>query len=110
MCKLHIIKRYLKLVYNFAISQICSNICHCLFQDVGSIVNHAMMTSKDMMEINLLGSGLPEMTWKQLENYAGKSVGIRRFINFVNMMRVRTKALENTERHCISPTFYNYRL
>ncbi|KAK3757984.1 hypothetical protein RRG08_058296 [Elysia crispata] len=71
------------------------HICNHLFIaliDVGSIVNHAMMARKDMMEISLLGSFLPEMTLQQLENYAGKSVGLCRFLNFVNMMRMWSKA------------------
>ncbi|RUS84180.1 hypothetical protein EGW08_008067, partial [Elysia chlorotica] len=77
------------------LSKCLPNICNHLFIaliDVASIVNHAMMARKDVMEISLLGSFLPEMTPQQLENYSGKSVGIRRFLNFVNMMRMWSKA------------------
>lgn len=77
------------------LSKCLPNICNHLFIaliDVGSIVNHAMMARKDIMEISLLGNFLPEMTLQQMEDYGGKSVGIRRFSNFVNMMRMWSKA------------------
>ncbi|GFR96782.1 phosphoenolpyruvate synthase [Elysia marginata] len=77
------------------LSKCLPNICNHLFIaliDVGSVVSHAMMANKDMMEISLLGSFLPEMTLQQLEDYAGKSVGFRRLHNFVNMLRMWSKA------------------
>ncbi|GFO47324.1 phosphoenolpyruvate synthase [Plakobranchus ocellatus] len=77
------------------LSKCLPSICNHLFIaliDVGSIVNHAMMARKDIMEISLLGSFLPEMTTQQMENYAGKSVGFQRFLNFISMMKMWSKA------------------
>ncbi|XP_005095516.3 uncharacterized protein LOC101859923 [Aplysia californica] len=67
--------------------------------EVSTILMSTLMVSKDVAEISLLGSTLPELTVDQIQNYFGRSRSVfTRTINFFRMMRMWSKAGSVTSR------------